>query len=126
MNLIEKYKKTLEELKMNKNINSIIIFGSYSKDKQNFNSDLDVALIFKKDINKKKIIEILSNGDNQLDLVNFHEMPLSLQFKIINFGKVYSTNVDLFSIKREVTHEYFDFKPILNRIYESRDMLPIL
>lgn len=126
MNLIDKYKYTLDEIQNKSDVLAIIIFGSYSSGKIKKSSDLDIAIIFKKNISLNKKQEILSNGNDELDLNNFYSMPLSLQYKIINFGKIYYTKVNLFRIKKEVTHEWFDFKPILNKIYESKNLLPII
>lgn len=126
MDLVDKYKNTLEEIQNIPEVLSVIIFGSYSIGKIKKNSDLDIAIIFKKNIFLNQKQEILSNGNDELDLNDFYSMPLSLQYKIINFGKIYYTKINLFNIKKEITHEWFDFKPILNRIYESKNLLSII
>ena len=126
MNLIQKYGKELELIKNCNLVDSILIFGSYLENKQNSNSDLDIAIIFKKNVSNNKKQEILSYGNEELDLNNFENLPLYLQFKIINFGTVYFTNKNLYELKRSIRHEWFDFKPTLNRIYKSKKLLPIM
>lgn len=120
MNLIKKYKEILNELKNNSLIEAIIIFGSYSTNNVKPLSDLDVCILTKKNISKNDKRNILSFGDEFLDLSLFEELPLSLQFKILNEGKVFYSNINLLNLKNKVTNNWFDFRVGLNKLYKSR------
>lgn len=120
MNLIEKYKLELNELKTNKNILSIIIFGSVATNTITALSDLDVAILTKKSLSKNEKREILSFGDEMLDISLFEELPLSLQFKILTEGQVFYTIQDLSNLKNKIANNWFDFKVGLNKLYKNR------
>ena len=64
--------------------------------------------------------EILSNGTDEFDLSLFENLPLSLQFKILTTGKILHTTKDLSQLKRITMNQWFDFRPIINRLYQSR------
>lgn len=126
MNLLDLYSKEIEILKNNNNILAMILFGSYSKNQQNELSDLDLCLILKKNISKKEKEKILSYSDEKLDINILEEMPLSLQYKTLITGKIIKSKIDIEAVKRGVRKEWFDFRPILNNIYESKGLLPII
>ncbi|NQZ85717.1 MAG: nucleotidyltransferase domain-containing protein [Nanoarchaeales archaeon] len=119
-NLLTKFSTEIEELKKNQNIQSIILFGSYSTGKIKPLSDLDICIITTKKATKKAKTEILSNGTDEFDLSLFENLPLSLQFKILTTGKILHTTKDLSQLKRITMNQWFDFRPIINRLYQSR------
>lgn len=125
MNLIDKYAPILEKISKKKEVNSIIIFGSYAKNKIKPMSDLDICIIFKKNTKEEKIINILAYGSDKLDISAYHKLPLSLQYEIITSGKIFKTKKDLTNLKIQTTNKWFDFKPTLNRLYTSRGYIPI-
>lgn len=124
-NLLEKYKKEIQELTKKKYINAIIIFGSYAKQNQKPLSDLDICLITDK-ISKKQEKELLSFKTEELDITLFHKLSLPLQYQIITQGKTLHTKTDLITTKNQITNQWFDFRPTLNRIYLSKNLLPII
>jgi predicted nucleotidyltransferase len=127
MNLLEKYSSVLENIKNDKSVETIFIFGSYAKNNVKPLSDLDVAIIFKKYTPKEKKIEILSNSNEELDLNDFFSLPLTIQYKIIREGIVYyNSNKNLTRLKLSIIFEYNDFKYILNKIYTKKNQIPII
>lgn len=79
INNFKKENKSLIEIikKMNKEIcneynglvTKIVIYGSYARNKQNDESDVDIAIFVKKDINRDKLIEISSKYENKIGKV---------------------------------------------------------
>lgn len=122
-NLRDKYESTLNTIYENKFVDSIIVFGSYAKGNIKPLSDLDICIIFKN--NTKDKDKILSYATEELDLNDFHKLPLNLQFKILTEGKIFKSKTSLKSLKIKTTNRWFDFKPLLNRIYKNKGLLPI-
>ncbi len=123
MNLIEANKNLLEQFSNNSTIDAIIIFGSYASNRIKPMSDLDIAILFQKNTSEKDRDNVLSYSDETLDIVDFSNMPLSLQFKIITQGKILKSNKNLKSLKYKITNQWFDFKPRLQRHYKKRGLL---
>ncbi|MCA9459228.1 MAG: nucleotidyltransferase domain-containing protein [Nanoarchaeota archaeon] len=126
MDLLEKYKDDLEKIYTNKSVIAIIIFGSYVENNIKPLSDLDICIITKYNISKIQENKILSFSDEKLDLSLFHELPLSLQYKIMTKGKIFKSKKDLGKLKNFTMNQWMDFKPILNRIYVKKGLLPII
>lgn len=126
MDLIEYFKKELNYISKLEAVSAVIIFGSYVTGKVKPLSDLDICVITNKDITNSQKEEILSYKTDLLDINLFENLPLSLQYKVLNFGKIYSTKKILISLKNQITNQWFDFKPILNRIYTRKGLLPIM
>lgn len=124
-NLLEKYKKVLDKIYNNEFVQSIIIFGSYSKGNIKPLSDLDITIIFKPNIKDKKKDSILAYATDELDLSDFYRLPLNLQYKILTTGKIYKSKINLRSLKIKTANKWFDFKPTLNRIYKSKGLIEI-
>jgi predicted nucleotidyltransferase len=88
-------------------------------------SDLDICVITKK--HSKKITEkIMYFKDDKLDLAIFDELGLPLQYKIMTEGKILQSKQEITSIKKSIRKEWNDFKPLLNRIYIKKGLLPII
>lgn len=120
MDLLKKYDYLIEKITKYDFVDAVIIFGSYSTGKIKPLSDLDICVICKPNIKVTEENEILSYNTEKFDISLFHKLPLSLQFKIIKNGKVILTKIDLDDIKNKTINKWFDFKPILDRLYESR------
>ena len=120
MNLLKKYQFEIEEISNMEEVLAIILFGSYSKGRIKPTSDLDICVITKKDIPKKNKIEILASGTEELNLSLFNDLGLSLKYDIMINGKVIFSKIDLTKIKIKTINQWLDFKPLLNRLYQSR------
>jgi predicted nucleotidyltransferase len=128
MNLLEKYKNVINELKNNNYVEYIILFGSYAKNKVKPLSDLDICIIVRKNTPKEIIDDILSYGTDELDISIFHKLPLSLQYKILVEGKVLYANSDLNklrNLKHKTVNKWFDFRVVLNNLYKKKGYKPI-
>ncbi|MCA9496429.1 MAG: nucleotidyltransferase domain-containing protein [Nanoarchaeota archaeon] len=126
MDLLEKYKNDLEKIYENKYVIAIIIFGSYIENNIKPLSDLDICIINKYKTPAKEENKILSFSDEKLDLSLFHELPLSLQFKVMTKGQIWKTKKSLNQLKNSTMNQWIDFKPTLNKIYKKKGLLPII
>jgi len=109
--------KTVNELKKFKKVVAIILFGSYAKKKAKPLSDVDIAVITKNP-DKKIEAEVASFSSNIFDIVNFHKLPLYIQFEVLKYGKVlFVKDKKYFStIKRKVLREYLEMSDFYERM----------
>lgn len=93
------------------------LFGSYGKGKSSEFSDIDIAVMFKKGVEKEKILDSLRIDlikfldEEGIDLVDFEEAPPKLQYKIIEEGKIIYGKPDK-KLENDVRKKYFDFRPV--------------
>lgn len=131
----------LKNIKLNKKllkknqVGLVVVFGSRVSGKTHPRSDVDIGVVFENEkIKTEKPVEVY--GDlyevfskafkvSNPDIVYLREVPLGLQFKAINEGKViYETSLKFFAdYKEEVMIRYFDFKfteNYFNKIFLSQ------
>ena len=116
----EAIEQTANELKKIKGVIAVILFGSYAKNKQKPLSDIDIAVIAR-DPDKRIEAEISSFSSNTFDVVNFHRLPLYIQFEVLKHGKViFLGNEKYFSqIKRNVLKDYLEMSYLYNKMSEK-------
>ena len=108
-------KTCLKELKKDKNVESVYLFGSHAKGKARKDSDIDIAVIARKDLAQSENENILSNSSEKLDLSLFWDMPVSIRFRIIEGKLLFTKNkLNLIRAKSSTIKEYMDFKPVLD------------
>jgi predicted nucleotidyltransferase len=113
-------KKLVEKIRKEKNVNAIILFGSYAKKRATPISDIDICVILKK-IDEKTKSRISALENERIQIVFWDEIHLALKFRVLKEGKVLyvkDTNF-LNSLKAETISRFLDFKPILERYYEK-------
>lgn len=107
----------LKEIFEKNKVKFAYLFGSYGKGKSSKFSDVDVAVMFKKGVEKEKILDSLRIdlikflGEEAIDLVDFEEAPPKLQYKIIEEGKIIYGKPDK-KLENDVRKKYFDFRPV--------------
>ena len=114
--------KLVSDLKKHKKIMAIILFGSYATKTNKPISDIDIAVIVK-DPDKDIEAEISGFSSNKLDVVNFHRLPLYIQFEVFKHGKELFVRNDRFliEIKFDVLKNYLEMSKSYERI--SREVL---
>lgn len=123
-NIVEKLKEILLD-KLN-NVEAIVLFGSYSRGKEKFDSDIDVAIKLSKPLEKENIIslkneieEILGIDVHLIDLYSINE---DFRYEILISGKtLYCKNEYEFEMyKLKCFSEYLMFsedrKPIIDKV----------
>ena len=100
-------KELINELKGYPEVAAVILFGSHAKGLAKPLSDIDIAVLVHSPT-KKIESEIAGCSSNKIDVVNFHRLPLYIQFEVLKYGKaVFVRDNTYFSqIKREVLHAY--------------------
>ncbi|MFW6285752.1 MAG: nucleotidyltransferase domain-containing protein [Nanoarchaeota archaeon] len=125
-NLLNKYRSDLEKIYNFDFVDSIIIFGSYANNNYNCNSDLDICVITKSNLNMNKKNKIYFYKTDELDINIFDDLGLPMQYKIMTYGVVFKSKINLNTLKHNITNQWFDFRPKLNRIYIRKGLLPII
>nr|QNO43692.1 hypothetical protein FICJDHNH_00032 [Methanosarcinales archaeon ANME-2c ERB4]QNO43953.1 hypothetical protein AECFJODE_00006 [Methanosarcinales archaeon ANME-2c ERB4]QNO50651.1 hypothetical protein BCJHFGCD_00005 [Methanosarcinales archaeon ANME-2c ERB4] len=93
---------------------SIHLFGSYARGREKPYSDIDICVIADKHANRD---EILSHSSKKIDLSIFHDLPLSMRFRVLKEGKLLFLRDDL-KLHRIIVAtigSYLDFKPHILR-----------
>lgn len=109
--------KIVGELKKYPKVMAILLFGSYVRKKIKPLSDIDIAVIAK---NPDKGIEadIASSSSNIFDVVNFHKLPLYIQFEVVKYGEpIFVRDKKYFlKIKREILKNYLEMSYLYERM----------
>ena len=114
--MLENLIPVLERLKENKGIRAIFLFGSYAREDNHANSDIDLCIIG--ELSQNERMKILRDTDEKFDISFFDELPIYIKFAIFREGKALFCNDEdyLFLLKNKTLHDYFDFKiRILNK-----------
>lgn len=116
----EEIKGVLETLKKYDSVMSVILFGSYAKNKAKPLSDIDIAVMLKDESTEA---EISSFSSNVMDVSPFHRLPLYIQFEVLKYGKVlFSRDENYFmDVKKKVLGRYLEMSSLYERM--SRRML---
>lgn len=116
VNIFEKHKdKFLEYIKREGNIKVAYLFGSYADDTYNENSDIDIAVMYKEDMDEydhagKSVDVSRVFGDVPVDYIDLEKVNVFLQFEILKKGKIiYCENEDdLIEFTNRVQHLYIE------------------
>jgi len=111
--------KIAGELKKYQKVMAVILFGSHAKGKAKPLSDIDIAVIVK-DPDKKTEAEIAGFSSNVFDMVNFHRLPLYIQFEVLKHGRPLFVRDGVYfsEIKLAVLREYLDTVHLYERVSE--------
>jgi len=106
----------IEPLMKNRDVLTIYLFGSYARGREKPFSDIDICVVADRDANRD---EILSHSSKKIDISVFHDLPLSMRFRVIKEGKLLFSRDEL-KLHRTIVatiKSYLDFKPhIMRRI----------
>lgn len=121
MSLLEKYSKIIEKIITLDGVFAVYLFGSYAKGKVSKKSDLDLCF-FVDSKNSNLIKEIISYGNDELDISIFSDLPLSIKFDILKNGKVLKINnkEDFKEMKLKALRRYKDESWVFRNIYFKR------
>ena len=123
---IDKIKEIIiEEL----NCEAIVLFGSYSRNTQNEESDIDIAFKSKREISKKEIFylkqELEEVAKKEIDLINLDDIGDAFRYEIlINGNTLYCENELKFELyKLDMYREFLELNEgrmsIIERIKEG-------
>lgn len=122
MNLFEKYSLKIESLSNLDEVYGVYIFGSYAKGKRiSKKSDIDICFFINPN-NENLVRELISEGNDELDIQIFHKLPLSIQFDILKTGKIFKINdkINFKEQKMKTLRKYKDESWVFKNIYYSR------
>ncbi|MGC9089792.1 MAG: type VII toxin-antitoxin system MntA family adenylyltransferase antitoxin [Caldisericia bacterium] len=121
MRFNKKIKEKFKEL----NVLIVYLFGSYLTKVMNFQSDIDIGILFSDDSYSKDRLNIYTElykicseifKEREVDIVFLNDAPLTLKFEVVTNGKpIYYESIDKhYEFKERVIKEYIDFKPLLD------------
>lgn len=106
----------LNQLKQMSHVQAVYLFGSQAKWTARPYSDTDIC-VFTDKITDRQRMKILRLNDKDIDIVLFHELPLSMQASVLREGKPLFVRKQkvLRDIKYTTIKKYLDFQWIINR-----------
>jgi len=112
--------KLLGEIRKYPKVEAIIVFGSHAKKKAKPLSDIDIAVIAKRP-DKRTESEIAGFSSRVFDVVNFHRLPLYIQFEVLKHGNpVFVRNRGfLAQVKQEVMSSYLEMSYSYERMSKT-------
>lgn len=115
--------RSLESLKQH--ISAVLLFGSLASDKETPLSDVDLAVLYNKNLSGEelnslhsqvleRITDLLQTDD--IDLINLNTAPLSMQYGAIKQSKLLLLNnrEEYVDFWEQSVKYYLDFKPLLD------------
>ncbi len=104
----------IKPLRKNRDVISIYLFGSYARGREKPFSDIDICVVAVRDANRD---EILSHSSKKIDISLFHELPLSMRFRVLKEGELLFSRdeLKLHRIIVATIKSYLDFKPHILR-----------
>jgi len=131
INFLKKYKKEIERIFISKGVILSYLFGSSIKSNFSKLSDIDIAVLLKREIDCEnylkikldlsvKLSEILRNLKTEIDIVILNESSITLKYQVIKYGEVIykldeKTRVNF---ETSVVDYYLDTKPIRDESFE--------
>lgn len=122
----ETIKKIKEKILEKINCEAIVLFGSYSRNTQNKESDIDIAIKSKQEISKQDIYnlkqELEDIAQKDIDLINLDNIGDTFRYEILINGKTLYCKDELkFELyKLDMYREFLDLNesrmPIIERI----------
>ena len=111
---------------------AIVLFGSYARQTQNSESDIDIAIKLKEKIDNKKLYELQSILEDKLnkdvDLINLDEIGDTFRYEILISGKtLYCEDEFKFEMyKLDMYREFLELNEsrqiIINNIKKGEDI----
>ncbi|HLD41489.1 MAG TPA: nucleotidyltransferase domain-containing protein [archaeon] len=109
--------KIVSELKRSKKVEAILLFGSHAKGTDKKLSDVDIAVVSK---NPDKSIEseVSSCSSKIFDVVNFHRLPVYIQFEALKYGKLLfvKDKKNLLETRKAVLSEYLEMSDFYEKL----------
>ncbi len=112
--LFQRIQKCIED---DEDILAFVVYGSYARD-ESYN-DIDICLFLypnKTELADQKLLSYLSKFSDQFDIHIFSDLPLFIQSRLLNDGKIlYNKDFNtLFDIYCNTIKEFNLFEPHLN------------
>ena len=104
---------------------AIILFGSYARGMQNFNSDINIAIKPKHKIENKMLYELSimlqEKIEKDIDLVNLDEIEETFRYEILVNGKILycEDEVKFDFYKLDMYREFLDLNESRNAIIDN-------
>lgn len=129
--LILRLQKFIDRIKYSGQITAFYLFGSYAADRPTPMSDIDLAVLFHRSVERERylterlrLMGELSTilGTDMVELVVLNETPPGLAYRVIRDGELLFAQEEskshLVDFKVKIMDRYFDFLPV-QRIFSE-------
>jgi predicted nucleotidyltransferase len=113
--------KIVRELKKNKAVEAIYLFGSHARGTQLPFSDIDICVVTQKGIPLYAKAGLVSGSSQKIEITAFWDMPVYIRYRVLKEGKPLFVRDREFvnRVTIETLREYFDFRPVIERFSEE-------
>lgn len=131
INFLKKYKKEIKNIFISKDVILSYLFGSYIKGNFSKLSDIDIAVLLKREIDCEnylkikldlsvKLSEILRDLKTEIDIVILNESSITLKYQVIKYGEVIYKLDEKTRVNFETTvvDYYLDTKPLRDESFK--------
>jgi predicted nucleotidyltransferase len=131
-----------KKLQQNNNVSAAWVFGSVATGKDRTDSDIDIAILFMKGLNKQTrfdmrlaiAMELADLTGREVDVIDMQAAPLFLQHQVRRFGYLLFEKDHAYRVEYDVEsrRQYFDFSPrlesrnrqMINKVLEVKNGQP--
>lgn len=113
----------LKELLKKYDVELAYLFGSYAEGETTSFSDIDIAVLFKRNAEKRTdalrvgLTELL--GEEAIDLIDLEKAPPRLKYNVIKDGKIMLGQDRSTEFEAKAIQEYFDFRPLEEMYFDE-------
>ena len=111
----KRIQKFLQQLKHDKDIVAVMLFGSYARGDNSPDSDIDICLVLDNNLEKSALSSkrLQYSSNNNMDVQIFQALPIYIRTRVIKEGKIlFVANEELlYEIAMKNIQEYEDYKP---------------
>jgi predicted nucleotidyltransferase len=106
-----------EELRTKESVIALILFGSVARGQSRQDSDIDLCVLTRTNIPEPERMDILSYGSRKIDVSLFHDLPLTIRFRVLKEGKIIFCKDALYLHRTTVAtvREYLDCAPLIKK-----------
>ncbi len=122
--------RVLKQAKKDREIIAVFLYGSFSREEQRKDSDIDLCLVLKESYPKLKFtakrLEYLKRVSEKIDIQIFQQLPLYIRKEVLKGKILLSKNEDkIYELVYKTIKEFENFKKYyyayLNSIYERKN-----
>ncbi len=114
-------KRLIDEFKKKEYVIAVVIFGSYTKERQTPLSDIDICVIDDENYDYSKRMEVYGYGSKKVNVSLFSDLPLYIKYEVLK-GKVLIMNDEkkFKKLKERTIREYLEQKWIWDEYFRIR------
>ncbi len=111
------FNELVKKIEESEFVDAYVLFGSYAKNKQKPNSDIDICIFRKEGSRPADFEEVFSVADEKYDILFFDNLTDIIKFRVLTEGKILKVKdkIKFTRMKKKFLHSYRDNYPFYKR-----------